>query len=51
MVENWIEWRDKLILLARLESVTRPMIKKLLVSFDKGEEFLYPEVRGSTLFS
>ena len=52
MVENWLEWREKLIQLAKLESATRPMIRKLLNSLDECDELLYPEglCSGAFLF-
>lgn len=43
IVENWLEWRDKLIQLAKMESATRPMMKKLLNNLDECDELLYPE--------
>lgn len=43
IVENWLEWREKLIQLARMETATHPIIKKLLNSLDECDELLYPE--------
>ena len=43
-MENWLEWRAKLIQLAQLESATRPLIRKLLRRIDEFDELQYPEV-------
>ena len=51
LLDNWQEWREKIIQLSKLESTTRPLLKKLLGGVDKCEELTFPEGKKLTLFS
>ena len=51
IVENWLEWRVKLIQLAQLESATRPLIRKLLRRIDEFDELQYPEGLFSCVYN
>lgn len=42
LLDNWQEWKEKLIQFAKLESCTRPFLKKLLEGLDKCDELAYP---------
>ena len=43
MIDGWLDWREKLIQLAKLESTTRPMIKKLLEALEECDKLPYPQ--------
>ena len=43
LLDNWQEWREKIIQLSKLESSTRPLLRKVLADIDKCEELTYPE--------
>ena len=45
LLDNWQEWKEKLIQFAKLESLTRPFLKKLLENLDKCDELAYPHGR------
>ena len=42
-MDNWLEWRAKLIKFGQVEYTTRPVIKKLLQKLDTCDDLLYPE--------
>ena len=42
MLDNWLEWREKIVKLSKKESATRPMLKKLVEDLEKCQELLYP---------
>lgn len=43
VMDCWLEWKEKLIQMAKLESVTRPMIKKLLEGLEQCNELHCPQ--------
>ena len=50
MMDGWQEWKEKLLQLAKLESVTRPLIKKLLEGLKESDELLCPDSQHLLLF-
>lgn len=42
MMDNWIEWRERIVKLAKKESATRPLLKKLLDDLERCHELPYP---------
>ena len=42
MIEGWLEWSEKVIEFSRLESSTRPFLRKLLGDLEKSDQFPYP---------
>ena len=50
MMDNWLEWREKIIKFAKKESVTRPLLKKLLQHLEKCHELLYPHGQCNIAF-
>ena len=42
MMDGWQSWKEKIIKFAKIESVTRPMIKKLLEGLEECDELPYP---------
>ena len=49
-VDNWLEWREKIIKFAKKESATRPLLKRLLEDFEKCHRLLYPHGQYSIAF-
>ena len=43
LLDNWQEWKEKIIQLSKLESSTRPLLRKVLAGVDKCEELTYPD--------
>lgn len=43
LLDTWQEWREKIIQLSKLESSTRPLLRKVLAGIDNCEELTYPE--------
>ena len=43
VMDGWLEWKEKLIQMAKLESATRPMIKKLLEGLERCDELHCPQ--------
>ena len=41
-MDGWIEIREKIVELSKIECSTRPYLKKLLDGLEKGEELPYP---------
>lgn len=41
MLEDWLEWSEKIIKLAKKESATRPLLKKLLGDLENCHELPY----------
>ena len=42
VMETWVEWREKILKFAEIESTTRPVIKKLLRCLPQCEELFCP---------
>ena len=43
MMDSWPEWRDKLIQFSKLESATRPALKKLLGDLETKDSVACPD--------
>lgn len=43
LMDTWPEWKEKLIHLAKLDSGTRPMIKRILEKLERQEQIVYPD--------
>ena len=43
LMDSWPEWRDKLIQFSKLESVTRPVLKKLLSDLEAKDGIMHPD--------
>jgi len=42
VMETWVEWREKILKFAEIESTTRPVIKKLLRCLPQCKELFCP---------
>ena len=43
VIENWIDWGQKIMKFAEIESTTRPVIKKLIRSLPECEDLFNPD--------
>ena len=34
LMDEWLEWKEKIVKMAKVESKTRPLVKKLVLEFD-----------------
>ena len=50
MMDNWLEWKEKIITFAKKESVTRPLLKKLLEDLEKCHELPCPHGQYNIVF-
>lgn len=41
VLDAWQEWKEKIIQFAKLESLTRPILKKLLEALEECDELVY----------
>jgi len=49
-MEDWPEWRKKIINLAAKESLTRPLLKKILKELEESGEYQYPNGEMFSVF-
>jgi len=41
-LDGWEQWSEKVIEFSKIESSSRPFLKKVLKDFEKSNEFPYP---------
>ena len=43
LMDSWPDWRMKILEYSKVESDSRPLIKKILQKLEKADSFAYPE--------
>ena len=51
LMDSWPEWRKKLIQFAKLESATRPVLKKVLGDLESEDSVACPDGKSFNPFS